>query len=539
MLNSQCPFKCRHILAIWLIILVLTGLVSCSLIDRRLEDRGQGVTLPGTTPTADSVIQPPPISSSMERSSASSLSSALLPTAAKDIIALHDAPRYDIDLKIDHEMHSFDGIADVHFTNLEGIPLERLYFRLLPNGGKSYGNGSLTVTELNVDGQPAEIALSHHDTVLAVDLIEQLGPGEGMEIKLAFQGHVPVDFGGENTPGGYGIYNWSDGVLALSGWYPILAVYDDQGWNLDDISAFGDSVYSDIAFYSVDISAPSDLVIAATGVQTGREVSGETALSHFESGPARDFFIIASPDFQEVHREVGGTQINAYYLPGHERAGKVALAVASDSIQIFIQQFGPYPYTELDIVEAPLRNALGVEYPAILLMRRSLYDAPEMPNFIVTLAHEVAHQWWYGVVGNDVFEEPWLDEALATYSSSLYYEHKAQREALQGLYTYWQDRYDRFSVEGVDAPITGDMEYFERLSQRNAYGAVVYNKGALFFKALRQETGDRAFFQALRDYYRENRFSIATSRDLLEAFENAAGRDLDPFYEQWLYPADR
>jgi aminopeptidase N len=475
----------------------------------------------------------------MEGSENGELPAALLPIAAEDLAALQDAPRYAINLKIDLGTPSFEGTAGVHFTNVEGIPLERLYFRLLPNGDKSYGDGSLTVTDVKVDGQPAETALSLNDTVLAIDLRGPLNPGQGVELDFKFQGKVPVDFGGDNTPSGYGIYNWSDGVLALSSWYPILAVYDDQGWNLDEVSALGDSVYSDIAFYSVDINAPSDLVIAATGVQTGRTVSGETARLHFESGPARDFFIIASPDFQVVYREVDGTQVNAYYLPGHERAGDVALSVASDSLHIFNQQFGPYPYTELDIVEAPMRNALGVEFPAIVLLRRSLYDAPDNPDFIVTLAHEVAHQWWYGVVGSDVFEEPWLDEALTTYSSSLYYEHKAGQEALQGLYAYWQDRYDRSSMEAPEAPITGGMDYFEQLNPRNAYGAVVYNKGALFFKALRQEIGDQAFFEALRDYYGENRFDIATGRDLLGAFENAAGRDLEPFYQDWLFPADR
>ncbi len=91
------------------------------------------------------------------------------------------------------------------------------------------------------------------------------------------------------------------------------------------------------------------------------------------------------------------------------------------ALEIYNQQFGAYPYKELDVVEGPMRNALGVEYPGIVMIGASLYKAPEKPDFEITVAHEVAHQWWYNVVGNDVFDEPWLDEALATYSSDVYY----------------------------------------------------------------------------------------------------------------------
>jgi hypothetical protein len=101
---------------------------------------------------------------------------------------------------------------------------------------------------------------------------------------MDFKGRVPLDFGGADS-GGYGIYNLSEGVLALANWYPILAVYDQQGWNLDPVSYIGDSVYSDTASYTVTVSAPADLVIAATGAQVDRQVNGKVATTRFESGP--------------------------------------------------------------------------------------------------------------------------------------------------------------------------------------------------------------------------------------------------------------
>jgi len=460
---------------------------------------------------------------------------ALIDPSQLNIPALKGVPLYAIAVKISDGERSFQGHERLRFTNNEGVELEALYLRLFPNGQGSYGNGSLSVTNIDLGGESAEGELSVSDTVLKIPLPVKLEAGQTVELELDFSGVVPLDFGGEATPAGYGIYNYGNGVLALSGWYPLLAVYDEQGWHLDAPSVIGDSVYSDIAFYSVDVALPRDLVLAATGVQTGSQVVDGTTRYHYESGPARDFFMIASPNFQTVSQPVGQTMVNAYYLPDQEQAGRAAVEVAAGALKVYNDKFGAYPYKELNIVESPLRNALGVEYPGIVMIGDSLYKAPESPDFEVAVAHEVAHQWWYNVVGNDVFEEPWLDEALATYSSSLFYEVDRGPDYVQGLQSFWQGRYDKVVKELGDDVVTGDLKHFESLNKPSVYGAIVYSKGALFFKALRQEIGDKAFFQALQNYYRSRYFLIGHADDLLAAFKGAAGKELDGFYQKWLY----
>ncbi len=490
-------------------------------------------TPPAVTPSLAEAKEPASIVT--EQVAASSGKSPLLATAQGDLENLEDAPRYTIDLDVDYAGLLYRGQARVDYTNNEDVPLDRLYFRLFPNGGASYGNGSLQVSEVLVNDQPVETELSIDNTVLEVALPEELAAGESLQVDMAFEGQVPRDFGGEQTPAGYGIYNFSEGVMALSGWYPSLAVYDDEGWNLDPVSPIGDSVYSDIAFYSVDVAAENGLSVITTGVVTESENQGAESRLHFESGPVRDFFLILGSDFEVVSREVDGTQINSYYLPGDALAGEAGLQVAADSLQVFNQRFDPYPYSELDLVEAPMRYALGVEYPGIILVATSLYEDPADPSFSVVTAHEVAHQWWYNVVGNDVIDEPWLDEALTTYSSGLYYEDIFGPRGYLGLTSYWQERYDQLVERGLDELITEDLAYFENLPEQGVYSGVVYSKGALFFKSLREEIGDQAFFEALQTYYRENKYRIADSEDLLGAFEQAAGRSLQDFYQQWLY----
>lgn len=461
---------------------------------------------------------------------------ALRPEAQDDLANLTDLTRYDIDLAIDYENRSFDGRQTVDFTNTERTPLDKLNFRLFPNGQRAYGNGSLMVSEVTVNGTPVEPALSLEDTVLEARLPAILEPGASARLTLEFRGIVPEDFGSGDRPG-YGIYNFSDGVMALSGWFPILAVFDDEGWNLDPTSGVGDSVYADAAFYTVDITARSDLTVVATGVPVSQVTLNDTTRHQYVSGPVRDFFIALSPDFQQMSDSAGNVTVNSYYLPGHEAGGESALVTAIDALRVFNQRFGPYPYTELDIVDAPMQNAAGVEYPGVILVGDFLYDNYRNTFFETATAHEVAHQWWYNVVGNDVIDEPWLDEALVTYSSAIYFEEIKGTESSQQILDQWEQAYNQAVEEGADNPITNPLGFWEQSGNQRYYGTIVYLKGALFFDAIRQEIGNDAFFEALRSYYQANKYGIGTPEELLNAFEEAAGRQLDELYEEWLYSA--
>jgi hypothetical protein len=458
---------------------------------------------------------------------------ALLLKRRGDLRNLSALNQYELSVKLNPDQ-TFQGKMVVNYTNSESETLGSLYFRLFPNGGASYGNGSLIPSDVKVGDQPAASSLSLTDSVLEVKLPRVLAPGDQAQISMNFTGTVPVDYGGEGTAA-YGIYNYSEGVLALSGWYPILAVYDDQGWHLNPASPVGDSVFSDMAFYAVTITTANDQVLAATGVQVDEKRVGDGVQYRYFSGPARDFFIISSSDFKVKSQSIDGTKVNSYYLPGQEPGGTKGLDVGVKSVQVYNDQFGQYPYSELDIIDAPMRNAGGVEFPGIVLIESSRYDNPDNPVFINTVAHEVAHQWWYNLVGNDVIEEPWLDEGLTTYSAGIYYEEAYGSEGYQGITAYWQQSYDKVAQSGKDEAVTRSLTYFENSPDPGLYGPVVYSKGALFFYNLRQEIGERAFFSALQAYYQQFQYKIAIGDDLLRAFEDASGKQLDTFYQQWLY----
>ncbi len=450
---------------------------------------------------------------------------ALLSDAWEDVEKLPEIPQYDIQLEVDFKNAAFKGTAQIDYTNLEEVGLDSLYYRLFPNSGKSYGSGSLEVYSVEVNGQEVQTVLSLDDSVLEVKLSGTLIAGEDIQITISFNGKVPRDFAGD----GYGIYNMSNNVLTLAGWFPILAVYDDEGWNLDPARSIGDSVYSDIAYYSVELTAPDNLKAAATGSLVDSRACGDSQICHsFVSGPVRDFVLVLARDFEVISKKLQGTKINAYYLPDHRDAAQNTMNIAINALKTFNNKFGPYPYTELDIVDVPMNGSIGVEFPGIILNSSIIYGDT------VFTAHEIAHQWWYNVVGNDVIDDPWLDEALTTYSSIIYFEYNSTEEEYQGIFNYFKREHQNNIKAGGDDLVTYGLDHFEELGAKH-YSLIVYIKGALFFHSLREKIGDDAFFEALQDYYQLKKYQIASPEDLLDAFERSSGEQLDDLYQEWLY----
>ena len=442
---------------------------------------------------------------------------------------------YILRVDLDYAGQVFTLDAGVEYTNTEGVDLESLYFRLYPNYGQSFGNGSINILSTLVDGQPAETRMSLFNSIEEVRLPEVLKAGGHLRIDFKASGKVPSDFGGKESGSGYGMYNYSQGVLALADFYPMLAVYSSGSWALDPVYGYGDSVFSDAALYTVEVLAVPSLTLATSGIQLSQAEVGNKLLYRYVSGPARDFAIIASPDFQVESLSQGGTTVNSYYLPDHAGAGAQALRTAARALEIYSSTFGGYPYRTYSVVEAPLNRPSGIEYPAMGLIATRLYADPSNLDFDTTVAHEAAHQWWYGVVGNDVIRAPWMDEALASYSSIYYWEQVGGQDAKGQILAYYQEKFDQNIQAGLDAPVTEPMAFFLEGSRSQSYSPVVYAKGALFYYNLRQAIGDVAFVNALKFYYGTHWFKNANSGELLTAFQNATQVQLDGLFQTWLY----
>ncbi len=439
---------------------------------------------------------------------------------------------YELWLNLHDDSTKYDGRAIITYSNLTDETLTDLVFRLYPNSERVYG-GDLVVTSAHVDGTQVvpEVFLADK-TGLRLSLDESIKPGDSAVIELEFDGNLNDDL--ENSPDTYGIFNYAeeDNLVTLTNWYPILAIRENGQWQAEPVVGVGDAVVSEVGLYLVEVTTPRNMRIATTGSSIQHSTNDNSEVYRFASGPVRDFTISASPNFVLTQAESNGVQVKQWGLPGGEQRWEEALQASIDSLEVFNELFGPYPYKEMDIVSVPLQRASGVEYPGFILMKDELYNLDsERPYLLTTImSHEVAHQWWYAIIGNDVIEHPWQDEALTTFSSLLYLE-QFQPQVYDGTVDYFRNSAEEVEMIRENTDIGQPVSSFK--DQPAEYSPVIYSKGAIFFVELRNKIGDRAFFQALQSYFSQNLYRLASPGSLLEEFEKACQCDLGEFYVQW------
>jgi aminopeptidase N len=454
---------------------------------------------------------------------------AMLAAAADDVTQIEAPTFYYIEAYVDigGQPPRVYAIQDTHYTNKTDVPLDVIYFRIFPSK-PSYGT-ALTFEEVTLGGEEVELSYEAEGTAVGVVLPIPLPPGQSMDLHMEYDVTVPV----ENARG-YGTFNYQDGVCLLSNIYAMVAAYEDTGWNLSLAPDYGDPVYAETSFFTVELTVPRGVVVVASGSTVARQDNeGGTTTWTCISGPMRDFMVVLSDRFELSSSAVGHIWLNSYYLPGHKQAAEQVLTYARDCLRAYQQNFGPYPFAEFDVVEAPISGG-GMEYPGLVIVGTQLYaDGGEHFEFVV--AHEVAHQWWYSLVGNDQVNVPWLDESLANFSTVYYYEHAYGRaRADLAFQSFVESRYQRAKDEGRDGIVYQPVEAFHPQD----YGPIVYGKGAVFFYELREKLGDAVLLEVLQAYLEDRKYKLATPDDLLRVAEQISGQELDDFYEQWILSVD-
>jgi aminopeptidase N len=334
----------------------------------------------------------------------------------------------------------------------------------------------------------------------------------------------------------YGVLAYFEDVLTLAHAYPMIAVYDEEGWNAEIPPQDGDVTYGDTAFYIVRVNAPKELTLVTTGSEIRRDEAGQTQTLYVASGPARDFYLAASSDYEEISETFGEVTVHSYAPANQDDGAKMALDVAGRAIAVFSNRYAPYPYTEFDIVSTPTL-ALGIEYPGMVAITLRIYDvdgeyhgAPTSIYMESTVAHEVGHQWFYGLVGDDQLDDPWLDESLTQFATFQYYEDEQGPQAAESFRRSLDGRWEGTGY--ADIPIGLPVADY----QDGTYGGIVYGRGALFFIALREKMGPDKFDAFLKEYTETLSWGIATPQYLQSMAEKHCGCELDELFEEWVYP---
>lgn len=448
----------------------------------------------------------------------------LVPSHKNDVNQLDHPSRYDLTLKYDPSTATLAGAETIRYTNRQSSPLSEIYVRLFANY-PDYG-GSIDISNLTVNGAVSQSTLEAQNTALKIPLAQPLVSGNSVQIKLDFSVKVPRG-GGQH----YDDFIVGDFVTTMPTVYPLIPAYDSRGWHIEVPPPYGDLVYADISLYTVTMTVPSNMTVIASGSTLDTKDNGDgTTTWSMVGAPMRDFDINVTTQLQKASQTIGDTTVNSWYEPQSTDSGKLALQFAVDSLKDYVSRFGDYPYSELDVVETPT-TAGGIEYPGIVVIGRSLYNPRNRNFFEFATVHEVSHQWWYGVVGDDQVNYPWVDESLAQYSSYIYYDDiRGQTAAASVLSDYFQSVYNRAKSSGHDASVNQPVSAFNE----DDYGSIVYGKGPLFYDSIRKKMGDDKFFQFLKDYYRNFMYKIAFPDDILNTAQSTCGCNLQNEYNEWI-----
>ncbi|TKJ32362.1 peptidase M1 [Blastococcus sp. CCUG 61487] len=398
-----------------------------------------------------------------------------------------DRPRVALDFTLGDDLQTVTGTQTVVFT--PDRPVDELVFRLVPNGPDIAPTGSRLVVDAVRGEDVADAAYESLGAVApggayVVALDEPLPAGRSTDVELDFT--LTLGSGGfERLGADEGVSWWASGA-------PLLAWEPGVGWARDPfVEISGETTTSPVANTTVRVSAPADLTVLMTGAQaepTAPDAEGRRTWTSTEP-VARDVSVAAGRFSTAERTTPDGVRITVGALPGAEPAAEDLADATVEAIADLEEFLGPFPYGTL--IVAQLRDhGGGIEYPSAILQATPSEEV---------LVHEVAHMWFYGMVGNSQFRDPWLDEAFATWAEAVVNPRSVER------------------LEGA-LGIQGDVGVaMDEVRTQQQYGAWVYGKGGAALLEAREVAGAETFDAAVRCYVDAHAWTIAGPEDVAAA----------------------
>ena len=499
-------FRLRRLLAVWMILALLCAAAAC-------RTAGPGAKRKYAAPE-----------SGTGENSKNDVAAAALALPLDKPQADCKAEHYDMDLVLDPVSHSVDGQMTVEVKNLSDGNLDTLCFRFFA----AVISPKSKITAVKNAETAAGYALSEGNerSVVYLSLGEDaLAPGKTLSVQLNFIVAVP------ELDDRFGYHVSKDGTLYnLTFCFPQLSFLQNGVWDTDPYFDAGETTFNEMSDYEVTFHAPETFRVVSSGSSETKK--GVTVI---KAKQVREMAITAC-DFADVKEQtVNGIRYRLLaptYDSGDDdyRAAlyDMILETAIASVAYYTEKIGPYIYDELDIIPAPLTGSGGMEMPGLIYIgvfadmqggfqNASGYD--DLAFVFDTVAHEAAHEWFYCAVGDDQYDEAWLDEAFATFCAAEFIRNggdavktlnalaKKYNHERRAAETYWKDMYAEEPPETVYINLAcGD--YIDDAT----YTLAVYDRGYAFLAALLEEMGEETYYQMLSDWYRENSGGVVKSR---------------------------
>ena len=494
--------------------------------------------------------------------------------AASGAISPALSPRnanYTITARLDPAARTITGTETIRWRNITSRPAADLQFHLYWNAWKntrstfmreralSGGNDDhrrpdewahIDITSLTVDGIERTASrrfISPDDenpddeTVMSVPLTKPVDAGGSIDIVVSWSAHVPRTIARTGAIGNF---------FFIAQWFPKLGVLQEAGWNCHQFHA-GTEFFSDYGVYDVSLTVPAGWPVGATGVQRElRDNADGTATHRYYQDDVHDFAWTTSPDYlvrtaRFDHPQLPGVDMRLLLQPEHAAQADRHFEATRTTLKYYGEWFGPYPYGHITIVDPAFQSGTGgMEYPTLFTAGTRWIAPAGVTTPEGVTVHEAGHQFWYGIVGNNEFEDAWMDEGFNTFSTARavaqVYDPNFLALRYFGGFVPWVVRDIALSRETEgnrlsgyrrdaksDVQSTPSYRYFPSTG-----GSITYNKTALWLNTMERMLGWATVQRILSTHFAAWKFKHPAPGDFFAIASKVSGEDLNWYFDQ-------
>lgn len=484
---------------------------------------------------------------------------------------------YAISARLDPASRTISGDEILTWRNISNNPVKTLRFHLYYNGWRNTSStwmrerqlagrapaprydaselGSIDVTSvrlIGVDGSAGDLTSqlrfiapddgnAEDRTVAEIPLTRPAAPGETLNVQIAWSAHVPRTFDRTGAIGNF---------FFIAQWFPKIGVLENTGWNCHQFHATTE-FFADFGTYDVRLTVPRGWIVGATGIERDRRDEADgTTTHHYYEEDVHDFAWTTSPDYLEqraTFEHPSLPRVDLRLLLQKEHAGQADrhFEAARAALRYYGEWFGPYPYSHLTVVDPAWQSgAGGMEYPTLITAGTSWLAPPHTEDPEDVTVHEAGHQFWYGIVATNEFENAWMDEGLNTFATARVMQERFAPTYLVkryfGDFVPWVfhdfprtreregDRLGNYRTGAKgDAPSTPSWQYWPGTA-----GSITYDKTALWLHTLERMLGWEVLQRILSTYFDRWQFKHPTPQDFFDVANEVSGRDLTWFFDQ-------
>jgi hypothetical protein len=474
---------------------------------------------------------------------------------------------YEIDAKYDAGKHTVDATEVLTYHNLTGQALDHFPFHLYQNAfqqkatfvkeskltgtrdttypkweDKFYGAEDIRSIEVVGQGDlTAQLQYVAPDdgnrddkTVVDLHVPQAIAPGAYVQFKIAFQTKLP------ETQARSG---WKRDFVLGGQWFPKVGVFWHGAWNCHQYHNTTE-FFADFGVYDVKLTVPDYEVVGASGVLVSDAANSDGTKTYtYHGDDIHDFAWTASPRYKVkddgvFEGQMGPVKLRIMMQPAHWSQAERHEKILRETLDRFEKWYGPYPYKTLTLVDPePDSAAGGMEYPTFITGDSNWFMPKGVLQPEVVVEHEFGHQYWYGMVATNEFEDAWMDEGINSYTEVKVLDSifGQDRSMLQQAGMTFSEREEQrtfyISVADLDAMAEKAYEYYSS----NAYAGITYGKTASVLLTLEGIVGEDTMAKAMRVYFMKFRFTHPTKEDFLKTIEEVSGKDLRWYFDRAVY----